>query len=199
MFVDIETYRQKRDVVCPLCEREKAMALRKKPNVNREEEIDPKSGDVAKMKKEMADGAAAVEKAAKNLTVPIDFGKSPLEAEWSSVRDTVSQLDREFADVEVRVMQVGPDGRLTDVSDKVSPRDIMPEQIERFDSSDGSVRLPRRMNGEIDHDAALDLMGRLIGVSRFPGKETSPTSAAACKEMETLLAETDKTLKKLRR
>lgn len=198
MFVvDIDKYRQKRDVVCPLCEREKQMAMRKKPV----DPVPPSPDDVAKMKQEMADGAKAVNDAAGKLTVPMNSA-SGLEAAWSSVRDGVNQLDQGFNDdLDIRVMQVHPNGRLTDVSDKVNPRELRPEQIQGFDSSDGSVRLPRRANGEIDHDAALSLMGQLLGINRQIRQERqeSPRSNAAMQEMEKLLADSDKILKKLRR
>lgn len=197
--MDAETYLRKRDVSCLLCEREKAMALKKKPIV-----VDdaPKPDDVAKLKQEAANSAKAVNDALdKQLKAINRFGKSPLEEEWSNVRNATNQLNNEFGDVEVRVMQVGPDGRLTDVSDRVSPRDIRPEQIEGFQSSDGSVKLPRRPSGEIDHEAALDLLGQLVGRTRFPNRRPieETASTAAMKEMEDLLTESDKILKKLRR
>lgn len=193
---------QTRGELCPTCvirfedyrarkmkELKDNMAFRKKPV----DSTPPNPDDVAKLKQEMASAADAVNKAAKGLVVPID---TSLGNDWEQAKSRVQSMDQEFADVEVRVMQIGPDGRLTDVSDRVSPRDLRPEQIEGFQSSDGSVRLPRRLNGEVDHEATLDLMAQLVGMKRQI-RDAGPSPAM--REMEVLLAESDKLLAKLRR
>lgn len=190
---------QTRGELCPTCVirfeeyrarkmkelKDEDMAFRKKP-------VNP-DDDVAKLKQEMAAAADSVNKAAKNLMVPMDIS---VGNDWDQAKSRVQSMDQEFADVEVRVMQIGPDGRLTDVSDRVNPRDLRPEQIEGFQSSDGSVRLPRRPSGEIDHEATLDLMAQLVGIKRDI-KAAGPSPVM--REMEVLLAESDKLLAKLRR
>lgn len=172
------------------------MALKKKPV----DPVPPSPDDVAKLKQEMAKGAKAVSDAAAKmpLSVPMDLS---LDTQWQQAQDRVRRMDNEFGDIDVRVLKMGPNGQLNDVTDRVSPRDILPEQIERFDSSDGSVQLPRRSNGEIDHDATLDFMSRLIGINRSirrPGG-MAPESTAAMREMEELLAKSERILAKLRR
>jgi len=172
------------------------MALKRKPDA-----VPPNPDDVAKLKQEMAAAANAVNKAAAGIVaVPLPSSLG-IEREWQSTVADVNKLDQAASDIEVRVLQLDPNsGRLTDVSDKVNPRDIMPEHIEGFTSSDGSVRLPRRPNGEVDNEAALDFMSQLIGVNRRLRKASAGTeSTAAMKEMEALLAESDKILAKLRR
>jgi|SRR5271166_3079743 len=164
------------------------MAFRKKPV-----EPAPQPDDVAKLKQEITAATNEMLAAAKGLVVPMD---GSIGNDWEQAKSRVQGMDQEFADVEVRVMQIGPDGRLTDVSDRVSPRDLRPEQIEGFQSSDGSVRLPRRPSGEIDHEATLDLMAQLVGIKRDI-KAAGPSPAM--REMEVLLAESDKLLAKLRR
>src|SRR5271157_542882 len=166
------------------------MAFRKKP-VN---PVAPEPDDVAKLKQEITAATNEMLAAAKGLVVPMDTGS--IGNDWEQAKSRVNSMDQEFADVEVRVMQIGPDGRLTDVSDRVSPRDLRPEQIEGFQSSDGSVRLPRRPSGEIDHEATLDLMAQLVGIKRDI-KAAGPSPAM--REMEVQLAESDKLLAKLRR
>lgn len=193
-----------KDEFCPTCERRFAdyrkrkmqelddMAFRRKPATN-----DP--DEVAKLKQLVAEGADAVEKAAKNLVVPMDVN---LGNDWEQAKSRVNRMDQEFnnlGDIDVRVMQIGPDGRLTDVSDRVNPRDIRPEQIEGFQSSDNSVRLPRRPSGEIDHEATLDLMAQLVGINRQIRQELQTGPSPEMRKMEVLLAESDTLLKKLRR
>jgi hypothetical protein len=181
---------------CSICQG-KDMALKKKPVVV----PDFTQDDVAKVKQDMADAAKAVTNAAKGLTVPMTTNPK-LDEQWTDIRSQAAALDGQFGDIEVRVMQIGPDGRLTDVSDRVNPRDVQPEQIEGFTSSDGSVNLPRNPRGEVDSDAALDFMGQLLGInrrSRRAGIGTLTESTEAIKAMEVLLADSDKILKKLRR
>jgi hypothetical protein len=183
-------------IACARCRKEKEMASRKKPV----DPVPPSPDDVAKLKQEMAAGAKAVTDAAAKmpLSIPMDIS---MDTQWQQAQDRTRRMDEEFTnmgDVEVRVLQLGPNGQLMDVSDRVNPRDLLPEQIEGFQSSDGSVRLPRRSNGEIDHDAALDFMSQLIGVNRRIRKAETE-STAAMREMEVLLAESDRLLAKLSR
>src|SRR5271157_1373073 len=107
----------------------------------------PDDNSAKKAKDKVNEGAKAVGKATKNeafLERRHDdiFGKA--EEDWDLTVEGVDSLDKEFNEeemadrlrqlelrggVDVRVMQVGPDGNLRDVSDKVSPRDLKPEQI----------------------------------------------------------------------
>lgn len=173
----------------------KEMAFSKKPDP-----VPPDPNEIVKLKQQIADGANDVAKAFAGMPASIPLNVDN-DRSWLDAQQAVSRLDREFSDVEMRVLQVGPDGRLTDVSDKVNPRDIRPEQIEGFQSSDGSVRLPRNPNGEVDREATLDIMAQLVGISRNirRPREEANVSTAATREMESLLAESTKLLSKLRR
>src|SRR5271157_5454388 len=123
-----------------------AMAPKKKVDM-------PNDDDVKKAKDSMNEGARAVGRAAKNIEFlrhrhDSIFGKA--EEDWDQTLSDVDELDKDFeaedmmsrikqkfGEVDVRVMQVGPDGVLTDVSDKINPKDLRPEQITGLRTDDG--------------------------------------------------------------
>jgi hypothetical protein len=175
------------------------MAPRKKPDpVPPKMTVDP-NDDMAKLKAEIQQRAMDVINAQQKVSGTSAFGPSPLEEKWQAMQAQVKQLSADLAsgDVEVRVLQVDPrTGRTTDVSDRVRPTDLKPEQIKAFDSSDGSVRIPRLPDGTVDREAAMDMLAQLVMGDRLGGK-TRPDPKI--QEMEALLKETDKILAHWRR
>ena len=169
-----------------------------------------KDDEIKDAKKRIADGARAVGKAAEGvLRVPMDakLGKS-----WEQTINEVDDLDEQFngieieggneslvnlrqkyerGDVEVRVMQVGPDGRLTDVSDKVNPKDLRPEHIEGIQVDDGTT-MPLSRNPQ-NREAALRLLSQILPGLRLNTQPKSSTSVSVAK-MEAALAESDRIL-----
>ena len=161
-------------------------------------------------KDKIAEGARAVGKAADSLLrkpvrVPLDVdaawgkewentaaGVDALDAEFDK-EDIMNQLRSKYEDgnVEVRVMQVGPGGRLVDVSDKVNPKDLRPEHIEGFQIDDGAA-MPLSRNPQT-REAALRLLGEILPGLRLSVQPRSTTSTSVAK-MEAALAESDKIL-----
>lgn len=157
-------------------------------------------------KDKIAEGARVVGKAANNLLrIPMD--SDPFSKEWEDTAAGVDALDEEFnkednimnqlrskyeqGDVEVRVMQVGPGGRLVDVSDKVNPKDLRPEHIEGIQVDDGST-MPLGRNPQ-NREAALRLLSEILPGLRLSTQPKSTTSASIAK-MEAALAESDRIL-----
>jgi hypothetical protein len=170
----------------------------------------------------LAADAAKVMEAAKplfpsNLSVPMDW--EPMTAEdrisrdWERRQRDVSAMDDEFRNqymnnfdnLDVKVMQVSPDGRLTDVTGRINPRDLDESQIEKFEFQTPSSLVPRLPNGEVDRKRAMQMLSDLItngGGLRVPGRGgrglgeyISPAQQKLMKEMEATLAESDKILK----
>jgi hypothetical protein len=117
------------------------------------------------------------------------------EDKWDGVQKDVEDLDKGFKDMEnnsigVRVMQVGPKGELTDVTDKVNPRDLRPEQIADF-RTEGAMSIPLGPDGRIDREAALDILSKIMKKS---GKSSGSSSEEAMKRMEAALNESDRIL-----
>jgi hypothetical protein len=141
--------------------------------------------------------AQAVIDAAKKL-----FGKrgdreitDALDGQMNTVQNDVDELDKGFKDMEtnpigVRVMQVGPKGELTDVTDKVNPRDLRPEQIADF-RMEGGMNIPLGSDGRIDREAAMELLSKIMGKG---GKSSGSSSEEAMKRMEAALSESDRIL-----
>src|SRR5208337_4654326 len=99
---------------------------------------------------EVREGARAVGKAAKSFAEYASLPKAAFSDSdtWGETAKNVADLDQEFlkeemlnkikrGDVDVRVMQIGPNGALTDVSDKVNPRDLRPGDIGGIRTEDG--------------------------------------------------------------
>jgi len=119
-----------------------------------------------------------------------------LDGQMNSVQQNVDELDKGFKDMEnnpigVRVMQVGPKGELTDVTDKVNPRDLRPEQIADF-RTDGAMSIPLGPDGRIDREAAMDILSQIMG--KGGSKSPRNSSEEAMKRMEAALSESDRIL-----
>ena len=174
-----------------------------------------KDDELKNAKDKIADGARAVGKAAdsllrKPIRVPMD--DSAWGKEWEDTAAGVDALDEEFnkeesimnqlrskyerGDVEVRVMQVGPNGRLTDVSDKVNPKDLRPEHIEGVQIEDGTT-MPLSRNPQ-DREAALRLLSQIMPGLRLSTQPKSTTATSIAK-MEAALAESDRILEHWKR
>lgn len=174
---------------------------------------DDMNDDVTKAQSEAAKGARAVGSAAKALT-DLRFATDTLFApsdEWGEIGEDVDMLDEEFmkeevrnlkqkfesGDMEVRVMQVGPNGSLIDVSDKINPTDLRPDQIGGILSEKDLVdqtptRSPR------NREAALALLKQILpgfGSSSSSNAESRESQTAnSIRRMEATLAESDKIL-----
>jgi hypothetical protein len=157
--------------------------------------------EVAKIRRITSGGAAAVNAAAKKL-----FGKREdhsigdlLNGDWENTKQQIDDVDKQFKDqnmanndiIDVRVMQVGPNGQLTDVSDKINPRDLRPEQIADM-RSDGSLSIPLGSDGRIDKEAAAAILARIMGTGSV--RDAKSSSEEAMRRMEVTLAESDKIL-----
>jgi hypothetical protein len=120
-----------------------------------------------------------------------------LNAGMETTKAEVDSMDQQFAaeqDITVRVLQIGPDGKLTDVSEKVNPRELRSEQIAEMRSD--TLSIPMGKDGKIDREAAKQMLSRIMGSSAYrPSQGTSPTSTAAMQKMEAALAESDKIIK----
>jgi hypothetical protein len=169
--------------------------------------------ELKNVKDKLAKDARAVGQAAKNqsfLTKRHDdiFGSG--EESWEQMSKAVDDLDVEFeneginetlvnrlrqkherGDVEVRVMQVGPNGRLTDVSDRVNPKDLRPEHIEGIQVDDG-LPLSLGRNPQ-SREVALRLLSEILPGLRLSTQPKSTTSSSIAK-MEAALAESDRIL-----
>jgi hypothetical protein len=168
-----------------------------------------KDDELKDVRDKLAKDARAVGQAAKNqsfLTKRHDdiFGAG--EQSWEAVQKDVDYLDEDFdeedimnqlkskyerGDVEVRVMQVGPGGRLVDVSDKVNPKDLRPEHIEGIQVDDGST-MPLGRSPQ-SKEAALRLLSQIMPGLRLSTQPKSSTSVSIAK-MEAALAESDRIL-----
>lgn len=175
---------------------------------------------------QMNEGAASVVKAAEKLSAINRLAKleSLLKAgnlNFDKVRTSVANMDREFdkmtldtetrqdwtslenVEAQIRVMQVGLDGKLIDVSDKVNVKDLQPEQVD-------DVRIngePLSLTPRTREDALRILKDILPGLKfsneardgakaphSFSGTRASSTTARSVSRMEAALAESDITL-----
>lgn len=100
--------------------------------------------------------------------------------------DLAFDEEEKAMNTDVKILEIGPNGQLTDVTGRVSPRSLRPEQIADF-RLDGRS-LPTGSDGRIDKAAALDLLSQIMG------KERGNTKDAAMKRMEATLAESDRIL-----
>jgi hypothetical protein len=169
--------------------------------------------DLDKAKADLNEKARAVTKAVSPLAEsllrkPVEVNASDFT--WDQTVDDVNTLDKEFqkeslvealrnkfrtGEMEVRVMQMGPGGRLTDVSDRIKPEDLKSEDIGGIQTEDGSI-LPLGRNPQ-SKEAALRMLqdllrGKASSRSTKPGE--SITSEQSLKHMEIVLAESDKIL-----
>jgi hypothetical protein len=207
---------------CTVCGREvneqyeRYMAKRKK---DAEEQLKAKNPSmVDEAKKQLADAAEKVMAAAaplfpKNLAVPMDWpGNDEFQAKerWRRAQMDVDSMDDEFRkqymnnadNIDVRVMQLGPDGSQTDVTGRINPAELDESQIENFEYQTPSSLIPRTRDGQVDRKRAMQMLSDLIanGGLRFPGQARrglelqSPAQVKAMKEMEAALAESDKIL-----
>jgi hypothetical protein len=175
-----------------------------------------KKDELSDVKDKLAKDARAVGEAAKNqqfLQKRHDdiFGAG--EQNWEEMQKAVGDLDEEFNEVdtegrseslmemlrqkfereggEVRVMQVGPGGRLVDVSDKVNLKDLRPEHIDGIQVEDGST-MPIGRSPQ-SKEAALRLLSQIMPGLRLSTQPKSTTTASVTK-MEAALAESDRIL-----
>jgi hypothetical protein len=137
------------------------------------------------------------------------LGYSEVKAEWAQTEQAVDALDEIFSamdeketfvdvlknnsDVEVRVMQVGPDGRLTDVSNKINLKDIKPELVREVQTKDGKNVLIGR--NPQSREAALKLLQEMLPsmtLSQAQGRQDR--TPYSIRQMELALAESDKIL-----
>jgi len=213
---------------CQVCARELNNQFMARKKQDAKEQTKAKNPDtVAAAKGELAKAADKVMAAAKEvmfpsatlptekpLMVPLDWPMNDefqAKERWSRTRRDVDEMDEQFrrqymnnADkLDVKVMQVGPDGRLTDVTGRVNPAELDESQIENFEFQTPSSMIPRTANGQVDRKRAMQMLSDLIanGGMRFPGQArrdrpeyASPAQVKAMKEMEATLAESDKIL-----
>lgn len=134
-----------------------------------------------------------------------------LSDEWLRTKREVDDLDKEFkkeylanfdeedvmeklrqklasGEVDVKVMQVGPDGKLTDVSDRVNPKNLRADQISGIQSDGRTLRLGRNPQSR---EEALGLLKDLLG---FNGTAAAKTASVSIQRMERALEESDKIL-----
>lgn len=170
--------------------------------------------DVEKAKGKIAESARAVGKAAEKLTVPMSdlhFGR-----DWDKASSDVDALDKEFngeeaiqkedivdflrsklrsGEHEVRVLQVGPQGGLIDVSDRVRAQDLRPEDIGGIQTEDGkTVPLGRDpQNREAAYRALQEILPNLKERASWKPRPQTGKSRSV-REMELVLEESDKIL-----
>jgi hypothetical protein len=161
-----------------------------------------KKNEIDEEKERLAKDAQEVRAAADKLKVPT--GDTHFGSTWDRTRQEVDELDKEFGqesivnklrrkfgegNVDVRVLQVGPDGRLTDVSEKVNPRDIRADQIKEL-RADGIPlsRSPRTA------EAALEALQQMLPGIKSGPKNYGGSTAESIRRMEIVLAESDKIL-----
>lgn len=209
---------------CLVCGRELYEQLMAKKKQDAKEQAKASNPDiVAEAKKQMADAAEKVQQAAKNvmfpskpLSVPMDWepnaafqAESRLNRTWDQARRDVDDMDEQFRNqymnnadnIGVQIFQVGPDGRTTDVTGRIDPRDLDESQIENFEFQTPGSLIPRTRDGQVDRKRAMQMLSDLIanGGLRFPGAARrglgiSPAQQKLMKEMEAALAESDKIL-----
>lgn len=158
----------------------------------------PDTDDVEKAKGKIAEDARAVGKAAESMVKqPYGIEHYDANADWADVKGDVDSMDALFKKgldgsiASVRVMQIGPDGKLIDVSDKISSKDL------RADQSDDRMLRDTRTK-----EAAFKLLQRLL-----PGLKASDlqidqpysTTKESIRRMEAVLAESDKILEHWRK
>lgn len=165
--------------------------------------------DTKNTKSKIAEGARAVGKAAKSLLRPA--ASSNPDENLDLILDEIDQMDKQFqeedrklkmgksfvdvlknrfseGDAEVRVMQIGPNGTLIDVTEKVNPKDLRPEQIEGVQTEEGIVTVGRGQNRE----AAMRELQRLLPTLKL--SKQGSTTEESIRRMELVLAESDKIL-----
>ena len=162
--------------------------------------------ELEEAKQRTADDAASVLDRF-NTMFPLakDAHKIPLDisigGDWEETQNAVNGIDKQFkdqdmknkaniGDVDVRVMQVGPNG-LTDVTDRINPRDLRPDQIADF-RTDGSMTIPLGPDGRIDKEAAMSILTRIMGTDNVRSGRNS--SEESMRRMEAALAESVKIL-----
>jgi hypothetical protein len=155
-----------------------------------------KKNDIEKALGKIGENARAVGKAAESLS-----------KEWRQTLDDVNEADKAFGDevfqnkenfvdflrskirngkTEIRVMQVGPDGLLTDVSDKVNAKDLKPEDISGIQTENGRT-IPIGQSREAAYRLLQELLTSASAASQFGTSES-------IRRMELVLAESDKIL-----
>lgn len=162
-------------------------------------------------KKQLQDAAANVTKAAAKLHEKLGerLGGMPLNRfitkdELRAMKEEVDGVDDLFAkeerdllrDAEVRIMKYDPNGLLTDVTDRVRPEHLRPEDIADVRVEPG-LTIPRNADGKLDQEGALDLLTKLLSGGRRRAYSTSFDDRLAqlqLKEMENVINEADKTL-----
>lgn len=143
-----------------------------------------------------ADDAKNVINAAKRFTAKLRDFKDSTKAQDIQMEGTqaeVNAMDQQFQDqdVTVRVLQIDPHtGALTDVSEKVNPKDIRPDQIAEMRSD--TLSIPMGKDGKIDREAAKALLAQIMAGGNY--RPSQSTSTAAIEKMEAALAESDRIL-----
>jgi len=100
---------------------------------------------------------------------------------------------------QVRVMKYEADGRMTDVTDKVNPRDLSSNNITDFGFE--GIPVPTMPDGQLNRAAALELLRQVItsgnGLAIPGGRERGglPLKSPAIQRMEATLEESEKILK----
>ena len=168
--------------------------------------------EVQKAKDDVGKGARAVGEAAKTVSTigsrleRLFSGNMP----WGKAMHDVDDLDAEFdkeevmntlrqkldqGAVDVRVMQIGPNGSLVDVSDKVNPKDLRPEEFAGIQTEDGRVLMGPTGLGPSprSQETALRLLEQILPGFKISnsGKDSTTNSV---RRMEAALLESDKIL-----
>jgi hypothetical protein len=183
------------------------MAFRKKAK-----DDDKPEQPVEQAQQQTADVAKNVVKAAANLNerlkaakigdTPLNrfMTKDDLRAAMREVNEVDDLFDKQekdlLKDIEVRVMKYDPNGRMTDVTDRVRPGDIRPEDIVDV-RADRGLPLPRNADGKLNQEGALDLLTALLGGGRnrrAPSYFDDRMTKLQMDEMEAAINEADKIL-----
>jgi hypothetical protein len=179
------------------------MAFRKKAK----DDDKPMPGEqpVQKAQEQIAEAAEDVNKAAEkfNSLPPLNrfMSKSDLRAAMREVGEMDDLFDKQEKDLlrgiaEVRVMKYDEAGRMTDVTDKIRPGDLRPEDIADV-RIDRGLPIPRNADGKLDQEGALDLLTKLLsgGVrSRRTSSFDDRMSKLQMDEMEAAINDAEKIL-----
>jgi hypothetical protein len=171
-----------------------------------------KKTDTEKAKNAISDASQALDRIAARNKAFLErrdkdiFGN---DAAWEQAKKGVDDLDDEFSEeevfqkeslvdflrgklreAEVRVMKIGPKGEFIDVTDKVNPKDIRPEDIASIRTEDDGRTFPLGRNRQ-SKEAAYQVLQRMV-----PGLRPEATSnkSESIRQMELTLNESDKIL-----
>jgi hypothetical protein len=150
---NVQLLRRDRLGLCSVCNRVlKEMIV--KPN---------KKPDAETLKQELAVAALKVLAAkqaasdAERLQIPMIDERTMKD--WTQARKDTQALDKDIDldEAEVHVLKIMPEGGYKDVSDRVSLKDIMYDQIEDVDVDPG-FDVPRNDDGRVDREVAMRLL-----------------------------------------